>query len=56
MSHAVLALGGNVGEVETTFCQALRALREDGVEVLTRDLCGAREYHAMPGICNRREQ
>lgn len=34
MSHAVLALGGNVGEVESTFRQALRALGDNGVKVL----------------------
>lgn len=38
MSHAILALGGNVGDVEFTFRQAMRALRDDGVEVLPDDL------------------
>lgn len=38
MSHAILALGGNVGDVESTFRQAMRALRDDGVEVLPDDL------------------
>lgn len=33
MSHAVLALGGNVGEVESTFRQALSVLGDHGVEV-----------------------
>jgi hypothetical protein len=34
MSHAILALGGNVGDVESTFRQALLALGDSGVKVL----------------------